>query len=985
MKMTGMNNLYKTNDVVKLKIFDGQFQSIQNDSTLYFNDLFNITNLAKNIVVQDAALVFDGSYSIISSNKHLLNFNRNTYTEFDVLVSNTAGVNNRQTIFSLVNGTLLQASFDISIIDKFAALTIYNTSNQEYCLHHVYHNFLQDVFYNFKIITFNNGIYIYVNDKLKYRSSNIQEQSGKGTSGPIRSIYENCNIQLGQLSNIVATNNLKGQLKKFATINFVDFDSILNSGTDIDYENLLYHIPFEYIGSANLNASRPIRNIGQITSVSNIGPSGSNTGSTQYLFDLSDTYWWYQSKTSRRITIPDNVIKNNTTFSIIFKMKTGDSLTAGTIFDTRSVATAFNNMTLSISTVDISTFTLRFSTVSSTTSWSTEHIFNTGLLVPNTEYVIGLTRQNNTVKLFVNKIEVGSLIVDFSTINWTTNTIDFFNSVDGGVPNLHYIQDLRIYKSFIIDAGILDNNKLFNIAEKDYTSDILNDNIDYYFNNRKELKYQHTDVSIDFDKINNNIYLYNDYTIESSQFKLFAEGFKNKNITVYLDGVWLFESSDVINLSMTNKSKKYTYKIGSSNLIRNLPNKSMILGQLSIYLDSTKCTGSDFYVRLHRNDTGEFIGEYDLINNTVAIHNLDYNNYYDAILIDRNKVLENIVRSKLKPILVDDIQLPESKAKIRELSYYEACLKYTKDYIDAQLLINPNKSLVSIDVKNTSKDVDTIKVYQFDGELYNEINTANSMPIIRVKTSIGLQDHDIYIKGEQINRIAQGSIIEIDNELLYVNSIDINIGLLNVNRGIIDTHPEIHVTDSIINILAENVYIDQFVDQINIKAVSIGSTENKLEGSEDYTIGLINRMMRPSLPSNVKINGKYYPTSTIGPISLSWSQRNLLLETGNETTDWFEDATVQPEGITYSIYVYNHINDELKYAATDITSLTHIIGMDSLLYTSIIRLELFSVRGSYYSRSQVYVIERPYVQNLMVFDGNYATDNGTTIILQFME
>ena len=45
-----------------------------------------------------------------------------------------------------------------------------------------------------------------------------------------------------------------------------------------------------------------------------------------------------------------------------------------------------------------------------------------------------------------------------------------------------------------------------------------------------------------------------------------------------------------------------------------------------------------------------FIGEYTLINKSVTINNLYTTEFYDVMLIDKNKKYENMVKSKLKPI-----------------------------------------------------------------------------------------------------------------------------------------------------------------------------------------------------------------------------------------------------------------------------------------------------------------------------------------------
>ncbi|MDN5624717.1 MAG: hypothetical protein L0G96_16390, partial [Acinetobacter sp.] len=174
---------------------------------------------------------------------------------------------------------------------------------------------------------------------------------------------------------------------------------------------------------------------------------------------------------------------------------------------------------------------------------------------------------------------------------------------------------------------------------------------------------------------------------------------------------------------------------------------------------------------------------------------------------------------------------------------------------------------------------------------------------------------------------------------------------------------------------------------LNVKALTkTGSAQLALGSATAHAVEMVGLANRPYPPGNFKINNQYFPVGVTGPVSLSWASRNRLQQTGGEALG-FQDGSVTPEeGTTYSVYAYNHTTDELKYSATDITTLTHVIGVTALLGISTVRIEVFSVRGGYSSyQPQRHIMEWSSGENLMIFKDGYTPDAGDNIELIFTE
>lgn len=960
-----MNNIFSESIFVDLNYANGTYNSLNIRSDLDFSASFIRTD-SQPINVVNNIITFDGTYALETNSINIIDFAKErVYIEFDLKItdkSNSYNNDGGQYIFTLTDKVSNKrvATFTVSVTHKYANLCFYNTNDQRYTTHHVYYDFNENISYNFKIIKYNNYILIYVDNILKYKT-NYWNNSNSTTGGTRIDYFSNYILRLGQAYNIGNGSNLKGTIANFKSLSYnILPDNLIKQNTEKNSEYLLYHIPFDYIEILPLYyvSYYPIINIGNDQSISLSSP---NYNSSKHFYNLNQTYWWYKP-IGHRVYFNKNIFKENKVFSLYFKLYTSSTMGAGFIVDTRSSGSEYNNMQLTMSSADPTTFTLRYTNAATKTSWLFEHTFPTGILAPDTEYSIGFILNNNTFTLLINNDEIETINVNFDIINWTSNVTDFFNNLSGTSPIMHYVRDLRFYNAVVRDFSI-DNNRIINVL-KDYSYSFNEDHtINYYLHNvpsRPLLKNYKDVVIYKNGEKNNKIYIFNDIQIASFDYFLFAEGDPNKMLYVYLNNILLYTAKGEITLNITNNFNRYTYQLEGDSKFRPLP-QHLIKGHIEVTINSASCVGSDLFIRLHNTKTGEHIGDYNLINNYCIINNLNYLSEYDAILIDRNKVLENKVRSKLKPVLTKSIEPRESSMIVREITYYEACLKYTKEFIDNKLVATPNISLISIDAKNTDTDINSAIIMNYNKK-YEEVATININPIIKVNSLLNELDHQLYIYGSDLSRIKIGSIIAINNELLYVESINYGAGIVNVLRGIIDTMPARHVTDTAINILNDNLYMDNFINNnttLNFKVLSVKSYISDINKVQSYTKIVTGRLNAPLPPANIKINGVYNltETDTTNKLILTWDHRNHTV-----LKDYYDTTTVTnlDDNIVYRLTVYkiDKNNKETLFLKENIgTVTTYTINLSTDLTIFKYRVILSSIKNgtieSYYNYDHI--------------------------------
>ena len=329
--------------------------------------------------------------------------------------------------------------------------------------------------------------------------------------------------------------------------------------------------------------------------------------------------------------------------------------------------------------------------------------------------------------------------------------------------------------------------------------------------------------------------------------------------------------------------------------------------------------------------------------------------------------------------------------RVIELPYYDAVQISSESEVNAELAEDPTLSKVAVIAARPQRNSINADVLTGQPSLTYKA-TLDYCPTAILNQDIDRLVSTFLIRDTiDLDQVALGEWVLLDDEKLAVTAIDLVAGTVTVKRGVLDTVPQKHNTGTMLYFCDEYLAVDStdyYSGESVIAKVLTNTSSAQLSQTlaTTHSIELAGLANRPYPPGNFKINNQYFPDGVMGAISLSWASRNRLQQTGGELIG-FQDSSITPEeGVTYSVYAYNNRTGELKYSATDITTLTHVIGVAALLGITTDRLDVFAVRDGYSShQAQRHIMEWSSGENLMTFEGSYMPDNGNEVVLQFTE
>lgn len=201
------------------------------------------------------------------------------------------------------------------------------------------------------------------------------------------------------------------------------------------------------------------------------------------------------------------------------------------------------------------------------------------------------------------------------------------------------------------------------------------------------------------------------------------------------------------------------------------------------------------------------------------------------------------------------------------------------------------------------------------------------------------------------------------NEIIKIEGATINPSpQLFVNRGVLDTTPQVHSSGKYIFFLEQFLATDQqeyaLNEQVFIKARTVTSKGVlSLNDAPTDSITIDDRYIRPYAPGNFRFNGETYPTflGFGSDLVITWAHRDRLQQTAYIVTQ--DEGSIGPEtGTTYTLMFYDE-TDTLVRTVTELTGTTYTYtranetadaGLVNRLNIKL-TVRLFSVRGGYQS------------------------------------
>lgn len=208
------------------------------------------------------------------------------------------------------------------------------------------------------------------------------------------------------------------------------------------------------------------------------------------------------------------------------------------------------------------------------------------------------------------------------------------------------------------------------------------------------------------------------------------------------------------------------------------------------------------------------------------------------------------------------------------------------------------------------------------------------------------------------NMVRIGTYAALGDELVAITDVDVALGTITVNRGVLDTIPVSHAEGAYLW-CHEGLFGLDRTARVSGESVDVrmrpSTAMGRLSLADAPTNSLltVGRMMRPYPPGNVRINGSRWPAS-IGvdeELIVTWAHRDRITQTVSLVSQ--DTGNFGPEaGVTSTLRIYGETGTLLR-TVTGLTGTTYTYAsVDEIadsglgrLNTSL-RIELESVRGS---------------------------------------
>ena len=144
--------------------------------------------------------------------------------------------------------------------------------------------------------------------------------------------------------------------------------------------------------------------------------------------------------------------------------------------------------------------------------------------------------------------------------------------------------------------------------------------------------------------------------------------------------------------------------------------------------------------------------------------------------------------------------------------------------------------------------------------------------------------------------------------------------LSGVHRGLIDTHPKPIAAADKVWLYEPFIFSDAFNsgNSVDVKMLTrTGRGELDAGSATERNHVISQRVNKPLRPANVRLNSNYFPAAVVGPLTVSWADRDETATTS--VLDWTDPTNQGPAGgTTYKVEFYNDDTSALLQSNTGI-------------------------------------------------------------------
>ena len=230
---------------------------------------------------------------------------------------------------------------------------------------------------------------------------------------------------------------------------------------------------------------------------------------------------------------------------------------------------------------------------------------------------------------------------------------------------------------------------------------------------------------------------------------------------------------------------------------------------------------------------------------------------------------------------------------------------------------------------------------------YTMVSDGVFVPTGRLGASIGPMDTVWTVTNlSDFNGVEVGTVGYINGEAFSYEGYDDSNDTFVVKRGILDTVPVSHASNSRIYFDVDQLNVDE-TERLDGETVYYKLLTSNGQGTVDASLAtavsvtLDQRYQRPYPPANVKLGDAYYPVEQFGPdLPLTWVHRDRLQQTVGLVG--FTEGSIGPEaGTSYSWEVVRVDTNAVVGSGSGVTGTSTTINAS---YRGDVKLRLWSVR-----------------------------------------
>lgn len=309
--------------------------------------------------------------------------------------------------------------------------------------------------------------------------------------------------------------------------------------------------------------------------------------------------------------------------------------------------------------------------------------------------------------------------------------------------------------------------------------------------------------------------------------------------------------------------------------------------------------------------------------------------------------------------------LPAVHRRVQEAPYYELVQLIGQLDADTRIAANPEAGWLMVSAARPQGSAINAVISIDSGAGFEQSATLDFAPWAQLVTAINRTATSITVEDAiDLASVTVGTHAQIDDELVRIDAVNIESGVITIGRGVLDTVPAQHAAGAGVMFWDAFAASDE-IEYVNAETVSVkvltttGAGLLSTDAAPTDVATMSRRASRPYAPGNLRIGGVLMP-ETIGvaaPLGLiEWSHRDRKQQTSGALADTTAGDIGPEAGTTYTLRIYDE-TDALGFELVGIAGTSHTYtdtdeladmpqddGMGGSRLNTQLRVELFAVR-----------------------------------------